>query len=188
MKNIAITGSFASGKSFVLSCAKELGYKVFSCDDFIRDAYKDLNLQNLVISQIKGLDIFDKKKLSKIIYDNPEAKKKLESIIHPLVRLGIKSFEEENKNQKIIFTEVPLLFESNFDKHFACSVCVYCSEETRLQRAKKRGIDDISLYNKIKSAQLSQEEKKRRADYTINSDNSQKEIEKSLKDIIRGIK
>ena len=41
MKNIAITGSFASGKSFVLSCAKELGYKVFSCDDFIRDAYKD---------------------------------------------------------------------------------------------------------------------------------------------------
>jgi dephospho-CoA kinase len=188
MKNIAITGSFASGKSFVLSCAKELGYKVFSCDDFIRDAYKDINLQNLVISQIKGLEIFDKKKLSKIIYDNPEAKKKLEFIIHPLVRLGIKSFEEENKNQKIIFTEVPLLFESNFDKHFVCSVCVYCSEETRLQRAKKRGIDDISLYNKIKSAQLPQEEKKRRADFTINSDNSQKEIEKSLKDIIRGIK
>lgn len=67
MKNIAITRSFASGKSFVLSYAKELGYKVFSCDDFIRDAYKDINLQNSVISQIK--------KLSKIIYDNSEAKK-----------------------------------------------------------------------------------------------------------------
>lgn len=187
MKNIAITGSFASGKSFVLSCAKGLGYKVFSCDDFIREAYKNINLQNLVISQIKGLDVFDKKKLSNIIYNNPEAKKKLESIIHPIVRLGIKSFEEENKNQVIIFTEVPLLFESNFDKHFTCSVCVYCSEETRLQRAKKRGICDINLYNKIKSAQLSQDEKKKRADFTINSDTSQKEIEKSLKDIIREI-
>lgn len=187
MKNIAITGSFASGKSFVLSCAKDLGYKVFSCDDFIHDAYEDINLQNLVINQIEGLDVFDKKKLSKIIYDNPEAKKKLESIIHPIVRSGIKNFEEENKDQKIIFTEVPLLFESNFDKHFACSVCVYCSEETRLQRAKKRGIDDISLYNKIKSAQLSQEEKKRRSDFSINSDNNPKNIEESLKDIIREV-
>lgn len=187
MKNIAITGSFASGKSFVLSCAKDLGYKVFSCDDFIRNAYEDINLQNLVISQIKGLNVFDKKKLSNIIYDDQEAKKKLESIIHPIVRSGIKIFEEENKNQEILFTEVPLLFESNFDKHFACSVCVYCSEETRLQRAKKRGINDINLYNKIKLAQLPQEEKKRRADFTINSDISQKEIEKSLKDIIREV-
>lgn len=82
---------------------------------------------------------------------------------------------------------MPLLFESNFDQHFACSVCVYCSEETRLQRAKKRGLGDINLYNKIKAAQLPQEEKKKRADFIINSDNSQEEIEKSLKDIIREV-
>lgn len=187
MKNIAITGSFASGKSFVLNCAKNLGYKVFSCDDFIRNAYEDINLQNIVVNEIKGLEVFDKKKLSKIIYDNPESRKKLESIIHPIVRSGIKEFEKENNNQKFVFTEVPLLFESNFYKYFSYSICIYCSEKTRLKRAKERGMYSIDLYEKIKSVQLDQEEKKRRSDFVINSDNSQKEIEKSLDNIIKKI-
>ena len=146
MKNIAITGSFASGKSFVLSCAKNLGYKVFSCDDFIRNAYEDVDLQNIVVNEIKGLEVFDKKKLSRIIYDDPKSRKKLEFIIHPMVRSGIKEFEELNKNQEFIFTEVPLLFESNFDRYFAYSVCVYCAEETRLQRAKEREESVILIY------------------------------------------
>lgn len=187
MRNIAITGSFASGKSFVLNCAKSLSYMVFSCDDFIREAYKDIKLQDKVVGEIEGLEIFDKKKLSKIIYDNPLSRKKLESIIHPIVRDGIREFEEVNKSQKIIFTEVPLLFESNFDEYFSYAICVYCSEETRLQRAKERGINNIGLYNKIKSVQLDQEEKKRRSDFVINSDTSQREIEKSLEEIIKKI-
>ena len=186
-QNIAITGSFASGKSFVLNCAKNLGYKVFSCDDFIRNAYEDINLQNIVVNEIKGLEVFDKKKLSKIIYDNPESRKKLESIIHPIVRSGIKEFEKENNNQKFVFTEVPLLFESNFYKYFSYSICIYCSEKTRLKRAKERVMYSMDLYEKIKSVQLDQEEKKRRSDFVINSDNSQKEIEKSLDNIIKKI-
>ncbi len=187
MKNIAITGSFASGKSFVLNCVKSLGYMIFSCDDFIREAYKDIKLQNIVVGEIEGLEVFDKKKLSKIIYDSPELRKKLESIIHPIVRTGIREFEELNKNQKFVFTEVPLLFESNFDKYFSYSICVYCLEETRLQRAKERGVQNIDLYNRIKSVQLDQEEKKRRSDFVINSDTSREEIEKSLEDIIKKI-
>ena len=187
MKNIAITGSFASGKSFVLNCVKNMGYMVFSCDDFIREAYKDIKLQDIVVGKIEGLEIFDKKRLSKIIYDNPQSRKELESIIHPIVRSGIKEFEGINKNQKFIFTEVPLLFESNFDEYFSYSICVYCSEETRWQRSKERGVSNIDLYNKIKSVQFDQGEKKRRSDFVINSDTNQREIEKSLEKIIKKI-
>ena len=187
MENIAIAGSFASGKSFVLNCIKSMDYMVFSCDDFIREAYKDAKLQDIVVSKIEGLEVFDKKKLSKIIYDNPQSRKELESIIHPIVGSGIRKFEEINKNQKFIFTEVPLLFESNFDEYFSYSICVYCLEETRWQRAKERGIRSIDLYNKIKLVQLDQEEKKRKSDFAINSDTNQREIKKSLEKIIKKI-
>ena len=187
MKNIAITGSFSSGKSFVLNSAKNLGYNIFSCDVFIRESYKNIRLQNLVVNEIEGLEVFDKKKLSQIIYDNPKSRKKLESLIHPVVRLGIKKFEEVNQKQKLIFTEVPLLFESNFDKEFAYSICVYCKEETRFQRAKDNRMYEVGLYEKIKLVQMSQEEKIRKSDFLINSEKTQKEIEKSLEKIIRKI-
>ena len=159
MLNIAITGSFASGKSFVLNCAKELGYKFFSCDDFVKEIYEDVDLQNKVVSEISELKLFDKKELSRIIYDDVNARKKLESIIHPLVRKGIKKFEDLHKNQKLIFTEVPLLFESGLDANFSKIICVYCSEEIRLLRSKERGVS-ADLFEKIKLVQMNPAEKK----------------------------
>jgi dephospho-CoA kinase len=185
MKNIAITGSFASGKSFVLNIAKNLGYSVFSCDDFVKELYEDIKLQNQIVSEIDGFDKFYKKDLIKIIYDNPDVRKKVESIIHPLVRAGIKKFEDRNKSKELVFTEVPLLFEANFDKYFSYVICVFCSEETRILRAKERGVIDFDLYKKIKSAQMDQEEKIKRSDFVIDSQNNQSRIEQSLYQIIK---
>jgi len=186
MLNIAITGSFASGKSFVLNCCKDLGYKVFSCDDFVKEIYEDVDLQNKVVSEISELKFFDKKELSRIIYDNLEERTKLESIIHPLVREGIKAFENLYKKQKLIFTEVPLLFESGLENNFSKIICVYCSEEIRLVRSKARGVDS-NLFEKIKSIQIDPKEKKAKSDFTIDSQNSKKEIEESLNNIIKQI-
>jgi len=183
-KHIAVTGSFASGKSFVLECLKSMGYSVFSCDEYIRELYKDESLQKLVVSSIDGLDVFDKQKLVTIIYDNVESKKKLEAIIHPMVRAGIKDFEEKNSDKKVIFSEVPLLFESGFNEYFDYNICVYCSEKTRIKRAKIRGIKDDGLFQKITKTQLPQEEKKILADFTINSEVDIFEIKDSLNKIL----
>lgn len=188
MVNIAITGSFASGKSFVLNCAKKLGYKVFSCDDFVKEIYKDVSFQNKIVDEFKELKIFDKKELSKIIYDDSKVRKRLESIIHPIVREGIKKFEELHKDKELLFTEVPLLFESKFDKYFSYSICTFCNEETRLLRAKKRGVIDLNLYEKIKIVQMDQEEKKKKANFIIDTQLDQKEIEKILNNIIKQVK
>ena len=188
MKNIAVTGSFASGKSFVLNCLKEMGYKIFSCDDYVKKIYENIDLQNLVVSKIKGMSFFSKKTLLEIIYNDFESKKILESIIHPRVREGIKAFEELNKNQKLIFTEVPLLFESNFDRYFSYSICVYCFEETRLERAKQRKGYDIEMLKKINLVQFSQEDKKKKSDFVVNSEQSVEEINLILKNIIEKVK
>jgi len=188
MYNIAITGSFASGKSFILNCLSNMGYKVFSCDDYVKKLYQDVAIQKLVENSLEGLGAFNKQNLAKIIYNDAGERVKLEKIIHPKVRLAIKAFEEENKKENFVFTEVPLLFESGFDKYFSYNICVFCSEKTRFSRANSRGSIDPMIFEKIQQIQISQEEKKKRASFTIDSEEEQKKIEENLIEIINTIK
>ena len=70
MKSIAITGSFASGKTFVLKYLEKVGYKTFSCDDYVRELYLEPNIRKDILCLFdKKLfkNGFDKKKLSQII-------------------------------------------------------------------------------------------------------------------------
>lgn len=175
MRNIAVTGSFASGKTYVVNCIKNLGYKVFSCDDYVKLLYQDRRITDQIEQEIKGLKVFNKSKLAEIIYADAKMRKKLENIVHPLVRNGIKEFEFNNQNENLIFTEVPLLFESDFDKYFSKVICVFCSEETRWERAKLRKINDFDSFEKIKRIQLPQEVKMARSDFVINSEVDVKE-------------
>ncbi|GAB4162457.1 MAG: dephospho-CoA kinase [Rickettsiaceae bacterium] len=185
MRNIAVTGSFASGKSYVINCLDELGYKVFSCDDYVRELYQRSDIQQLVVQELKDLNNFDKAKLAEIVYSNESERKKLEKIIHPLVREGIKNFEQQHENESLLFTEVPLLFETNFNRFFAKVICVFCSEETRLARANSRRNGSLNVFEKIKKIQFSQEVKKAKADYTIDSE---KEVRQQLLVIIDKLK
>ena len=186
IKNVAITGSFASGKTFILEYINSIGYKVFSCDDYVKEIYKNNNTQKILEDNIVELDSISKQKLANIIYDNPQVRKKLESIIHPMIREGIKSFEAHNRKENILFTEVPLLFESGFDKYFSHSICVYCSENTRYERALSRGVKK-NLFNKIKNIQFSQEYKKQNSDFTINTEQDLDKVIASLTNIISKI-
>ena len=106
MRNIAVTGSFATGKTHIINCIINLGYKTFSCDDYVRLLYQDKTIKSQIEQEINGLQQFDKAKLAKIIYNDALMKKKLENIIHPLVRKGIKEFEYDNQNENLIFIEI----------------------------------------------------------------------------------
>ena len=133
MHNIAITGSFASGKSFILNCLSSMGYKIFSCDEYIKKLYENISIQELVENTIEGLGKFNKQNLAKIIYEKKESRQQLEKIIHPKVRFAIKEFEENNQEEDFIFTEVPLLFEFGFNEYFSYNICVFCSEKPEFQ-------------------------------------------------------
>ena len=188
MKNIAITGSFASGKSFILNCIKSMGYKVFSCDDYVGQLYEDIVFQKLIGSEIEGFGKFNKKNLAKIIFSNNVARKKLEKIIHPRALEAIRGFEEDNIKEALVFTEIPLLFEAGFAKHFFRSICVFCSEEAREERAgSRRGATGSDLFEKIKKTQLSQGEKIRRSDFSVDSEMDAHKIENSLRNIINNV-
>jgi dephospho-CoA kinase len=186
--SVAITGSLASGKTFVLNHLKSLDYPVFSCDDFVRNLYEDVNVQNQILLIIDELTSFNKKELVHIIYNQPKYRKKLEEYIHPLVRKAIEDFKKQFSNNKILFFEVPLLFETGFEKHFDYSVCVFCNESVRLERAKTRNNFDLAIYNKIKEVQLPAEEKIKKANFSINTEIKPLEIYKLINSFLGKIK
>ena len=188
MKKIAITGSYAVGKSNILKILKELGYYIFDADVYVRKLYEDKEFQNKIVEAIEGLDRFNKENLASILYANEQERKKIESIIHPLVIKEIKKIAEENKDKKHIFCEIPLLFEVGLTNEFDVSICIYCDEETRLKRAKEKNNFSQEKYEKLSDIQLSQEQKKKYADYLIDSGKAAEELEANIKEIIEQIK
>ena len=188
MKNIAITGSFAVGKTFILSFLKSAGFKVFSCDEYLNNLYLDPVFQQKIVTIIPEMGVFNKKYIIKQIYTDNKIRNSLESFIHPIVKKAIKNFEQKYLEENLIFTEVPLLFESNFESNFFKIICVYCSEIIRLKRAQSKKYFNKDVFNKIKDIQLSQEVKKYKSDFLINSDQDLNQIKVNINQIIKEIK
>ncbi len=164
---VAITGSFCSGKTFLLNYLAKLGYKTFSSDLFVEEFYLKEPVKK-EITKILSLEYFDKAKIAKIIYDDARLRRKLENFVHPAVLKAIKDFKKKNSEEEFIFAEVPLLFETRFDKYFNYIVATICGDRIRLNRALKKGIS-LEIYRKIDLAQLPQEEKAKSSNFIFDN-------------------
>ena len=168
MLKIAITGNIASGKSQVEKMLKDKGYPVYDADIIaheILDKVKDFY----------GYDVFsngkvDRKKLGKLVFENEEIRKKLEELLHPMIREKIKEIFEEHQNDRYVFMSVPLLFEANFTSLFDKILFVSCSKKIRLKRLMKRNdLSEEEAMARINS-QINEDEKITRSDYVIKNE------------------
>lgn len=187
MLAIGITGSYASGKTFILDYLAEKGYKTFCADRCIKELYQDLKVQAQILALLPELNSFDLIKISNLIYNDDSAREKLQSFLYPLLIDKLILFKEENADSIVIFAEIPLLYEAKFDQYFDFVVTIYCSEEIRMQRATTRSSFDIETYNKIKEIQLSQESKIAKADFAINSGVDMLDLEKQISKLIKDL-
>ena len=144
-KKIAITGGIGSGKSSVLKILGERGYPIFSCDAIYREiidtpAYIQKIEKVFPHCVIEGK--IDKKLLSNEVFKNKKKLAILNAIAHPMImeRL-LKSMD--NCAGEIVFAEVPLLFEGNFENLFDKVIVVVRSKEKRIASVIER--DQISL-------------------------------------------
>lgn len=168
-KLIGITGSVASGKSSVLSYVRELGYAVFSADDVVNEMYRNHTIQKKVLEIFPEMKIFDKVKIASVIYSDQKKRDELENFIHPIVRQRLILFKNKIAPGEIGFAEIPLLFEKGFDKEFEHVVAVSCAYAVRIERARLRGITQ-ETFDMICKIQLSDEERRKRADFIIETD------------------
>ncbi|WP_253307988.1 MULTISPECIES: dephospho-CoA kinase [unclassified Rickettsia] len=185
MLAIGITGSYASGKTFVVDYLASKGYKTFSADECVKNLYKNIEIQNQILNLLPSLKIFDRTEISTLIYNDDKARQKLQDFIYPLLIKELIFFKQQNKIAEFIFAEIPLLFEANFKIYFDFVVTIFCSEETRIKRAIGRPSFDPQIYKKIEKIQLSQEDKITRADFAINSDCDMLKLEKQIMQLIK---
>jgi len=146
MKIIGLTGGIGSGKSTVLELFKNLGVKTFSADESAKKLVNtDPNLINLLKSSF-GINIYHKgllntRKLSKIVFEDTEKLKLLNSIIHPAVARDFKLFLN-SINEDYIVKEAAIIFETKSENNYDKIIFIQSPLEIRIERVTMR--DNIS--------------------------------------------
>lgn len=120
----------------------------------------------------------DKKHIADIIFNNEEAKTKLEKYIHKKTQLSRNRFIKKNLKikKKAIFVDIPLLLENNLEKEFDLVVSVISSKEIRLKRLLKNKKFKKETIKKIFNLQTTDKERRKRSQITINNNKSKKDF------------
>jgi dephospho-CoA kinase len=178
MKIIGLTGSIAAGKSTIVGWINELGIATHDSDLAVHEllgpggrAVQDVLVEfgSYFGTIASGID---RKLLGDEVFSAPQKRLKLESILHPMVRQHRDSFiaEQRNANSAAIVLDVPLLFETGGEAICDYVIVVHASTKTTVKRALARpGMTEDKLAL-IMASQMSSDDKKARADLTLDSD------------------
>ena len=192
MIKIGLTGSIASGKSYVLNLFSDLyNIPIFSSDECVKELYKSNDqLKDFVKKHILEKDEeLNKTNISENVFNNKEKLLKLEKFIHPLVKLARDRFIEQEKenNSKIVIVEVPLLFEKNLENDFDFIILIKTSSDLQEKRVLERPNMTAELFSKIKKKQLPNIRKEERSHFVIDNINREDTIKK-IDTIMKNIK
>jgi dephospho-CoA kinase len=176
MRRIGLTGGIATGKSYVVSRLRAAGVPVVDADRLARDAVAPGSPGLAAVVQRFGPVLtpageLDRPRLGDIVFRDPDARRDLEHIIHPVVRRGIAEFFEQlSPDTALAVADIPLLFETHQERRFDTVVVVACAPDTQVQRVMARdGLVRDAAERRV-AAQLPIEEKVRRADFVIRTD------------------
>ncbi|NLM26248.1 MAG: dephospho-CoA kinase [Firmicutes bacterium] len=173
-----LTGGVASGKSTVSKILVELGAVVLDADQIAKQVMEPGQLGWEGVARhfpqvIQADRSINRRLLGDLIFSNPAEKAKLEAIIHPLVLDEIKTVGTNlEKNNKIVFADIPLLYETNSQQWLDEVWLVYVPYEIQLQRLMDRdSLTELQAKQRI-AAQMSLAEKRLLADVIIDNSGS----------------
>ena len=162
MLKIAITGNIAAGKSEVEKIISE-NYPVYDADKIAH----------------KFLGNVDRRALGEKVFNDPIARKELESFIHPKVKNEILNIFTKITTP-VVFVSIPLLFETGFDKLFDKVLFVQCNDDIRLEHLMKRNNFTKEQALARMNSQMPQEDKIAKSDYVIYNNSSLDELKKQV--------
>jgi dephospho-CoA kinase len=174
MLRVGLTGNIAAGKSTVAEVWRRLGATVVDADELARRAVAAGTPALAAIAREWGPSVvldgeLDRAALRHIVFADPDARARLEAIVHPAVaELRDRAYREaEARGEPLVVADVPLLFEVGMADDFDVLVLVDAPEEVRLERlVQGRGLDAEEARRMI-AAQMPSELKRARADHVL---------------------
>ncbi|HBS90997.1 MAG TPA: dephospho-CoA kinase [Erysipelotrichaceae bacterium] len=177
MKKIAITGSIGSGKSTVSQYLRSRGFYVADSDAIVKDLYQqDASVKAKFVewfgeSIILNGDV-DKRRLKQLFLEDQHNRKKVETYVHQRVKERLFDFMDQHSESAVVFCEVPLLFEVNWQHEFDETWLVVTSRDVLIKRLQSYRGMSLEAIEHMLMWQMSVEEKIAKADVVIENQGS----------------
>lgn len=170
---LGLTGSIGTGKSTTAAMFRDFGVPVHDADATVHDLYRAEAVAPVAALFPAALEdgVIDRKALSAILARSPERFGELEAIIHPLVRARETAFldAERRNGAPLVLLDIPLLYETGGEKRVDKVVVVTCDPQTQRERVLARPGMTEEKFQLILSRQMPDAEKRRRADFIIDT-------------------
>jgi dephospho-CoA kinase len=188
---LCLTGSLGMGKSTAAKFFAEAGVPVHDSDAVVHALYEGeavAVIEQAFPGSTAGGKV-DRTKLGAMVLNDSAALTRLEAIVHPLVFASREKFlaDAASRGVPVVVLDVPLLFETAADRHCDAVAVVSAPAEVQRERAFRRpGMTDDKLHT-ILSKQMSDAEKRRRADFVIDSSQGFEHTREQIRDILQSI-
>ena len=192
MNTLALTGGIACGKSLFGSFLAQLGADVVDTDELVHRLHAPGGEAAKAVEHAFGPEYLapdggtDRAKLARLVFSEPSARLRLESIVHPILRASLLAWRDAPAAPgaaPLRVAQIPLLFETGWTDGWTYTATVETtSDESRLARLRARGLSDAEARARI-AAQLPAAERMKRADFTILNDGTPDELFEKAKSL-----
>ncbi|MGD9690153.1 MAG: dephospho-CoA kinase [Phycisphaerales bacterium] len=191
---IGLTGGIGAGKSEVASMFAELGCAVSDSDGQAKAALERPEVAQTLVSwwgreMLDALGRVDRRRVASIVFSDPEARARLEALVHPIIRREREAalLRAAAEERRAFVIDAPLLLEAGLDRECDAIVFVDTPRPERLARlAASRSWDEAEVRRR-EAAQLPVEEKRRRSGYTIMNHGSRADVLGQVRDVLEQI-
>lgn len=188
MRVLGLTGSMGMGKSTTAKLFAEAGVPVYDADATVHKVYEG-EAAPAIEAAFPGTTVggkVDRSKLSAKVVGDPEAIRRLEAIVHPMLRSYHQDFLDKaaQSGVPVAVVDVPLLFETGGDKRVDAVVVVSTSPEIQRQRILARGTMTEEALDALLAWQMPDAEKRARADFVVDTSNGLDPVRARIRDIL----
>ena len=184
---VGLTGGIGSGKSSAVDGFRALGITIIDADQIAKSIVAPGESALQRIADCFGAEILlsngelNRKALKDIVFNDPEALKKLENILHPQIRLEIENQISRLESEPYIIIDIPLLVEKNYQKILDYIIVVDCLPEQQIERVRQRDkLNDASIQT-IMQTQASREDRNKAATHILDNSSNKASLLEQIK-------